>query len=143
MPHYVYKCDECGDYFEDWASIHSEPLKTHPKCDGGVRRVILSVNTIGVGKQGIQTRDADARQKRWDRDGKAYKALRDQGMQPVQIDGCADLTAKAKDRWYIETGGKVSVPEERRTEINEMLAEGKTSSWNPVEEVKKKRKVSK
>ena len=142
MPRYLYRCDRCNDIFEDWASIHSEALKVHPKCDGGVRRVILSVNTVGVGKHGAHTREADARQKRWDRDGKAYKSLRDQGLQPVQIDGCADLTAKAKDRWYIETGGKVSVPEERRTEINEMLASGKTSDWSPIKEVHDK-KVSK
>jgi hypothetical protein len=65
----------------------------------------------------------------------AYHRLRAEGHQPVGIDGSADLETRAANDWEIRTGGKVSVPDDRRDEINEMLADGGTSDWSPVEQV--------
>lgn len=46
----------------------------------------------------------NARESRWDRDMKAYKAMRDQGLQPRQIDGADRLAGDAKDRVEVEMG---------------------------------------
>lgn len=49
-------------------------------------------------------KEVAAREKRWDRDMPAYKRLRDQGLQPKQIDGSADLERDASTRFEIESG---------------------------------------
>jgi hypothetical protein len=43
-------------------------------------------------------------ERQWDRDMPAYAALRSQGLQPHDIDGCAELQARATIPWEIETG---------------------------------------
>lgn len=45
-----------------------------------------------------------AREARWNRDMPAYKRLRDQGLQPPRIDGCADLERDSSTRFEIESG---------------------------------------
>lgn len=45
-----------------------------------------------------------AREKRWDRDMPAYKRLVDDGVQPPQIDGSADLESRSTVRDQVETG---------------------------------------
>lgn len=40
MPTYEYKCNECGNNFEEFQSITDEPIKTCPQCNGSVRRLI-------------------------------------------------------------------------------------------------------
>jgi hypothetical protein len=45
----------------------------------------------------IKTRD-----KQWNADMPAYKRLRDQGLQPKQIDGASILEKHATERWQIE-----------------------------------------
>lgn len=134
MPTYAYECDACDDYFHIWESIHADAQTVCGKCGGHIVRVIERVATYGVGPRGAQTRDSDAMDARLDRDRPAYKALRAEGHQPQAVLGAHDLTQRATDPWYIKTGGKVSVPEARTTEINEMLAEGAMSTWSPVEE---------
>lgn len=44
----------------------------------------------------------DATERRWDKDMGAYRALRRQGYQPEQIDGCDRLSATAKTVDQIE-----------------------------------------
>jgi len=105
------------------------------KCGGHIVRVIERVATYGVGDRGAQTRDSDAMDRRLDIDRPAYKALRAEGHQPQAVLGAHDLTQRASDPWYIKTGGKVSVPESRTAEVNEMLANGATSDWSPVDTV--------
>lgn len=43
-------------------------------------------------------------EKRWNKDMPAYKRLRQNGLQPKQIDGSAELEKKAKHEWQVETG---------------------------------------
>lgn len=40
MPTYEYKCTECGNNFEEFQKITDEPIKTCPKCNGSVKRLI-------------------------------------------------------------------------------------------------------
>jgi putative FmdB family regulatory protein len=40
MPTYDYKCNSCGNRFEVFQSMSSEPVKECPECGGEVRRLI-------------------------------------------------------------------------------------------------------
>jgi len=40
MPTYEYKCEHCGDRFDHFQSMTSEPLQTCKKCGGKLRRLI-------------------------------------------------------------------------------------------------------
>ena len=140
MPTYRYACDLCGGGFEVWQSIHDGALVEHPGCGGRVVRVISAVRTYGVGKRGAATRTADTRERQLDLDRPAYKALRAEGHQPPQMTGSHQLTQHAKDPWFIKSGGQVSVPEDRTEEINEMLAAGSMTDWDPIEQVHRNRK---
>ena len=40
MPTYDYKCLDCGHTFEHFQRITEEPLKTCPKCNGNLKRLI-------------------------------------------------------------------------------------------------------
>lgn len=46
----------------------------------------------------------EAREKRWEKDMPAYKALRAQGLQPPRIDGSAELMKNAETRFEVESG---------------------------------------
>lgn len=134
MPTYANFCPACSTTDYAWQSIHDPTRPACGACGGPTTRAIEQVRTYGVGDRGAQTRDSDAMDARLDRDRPAYKALRAEGHQPQAVLGAAELTARATDPWYIKTGGKVSVPESRTQEINEMLADGAMSSWSPIEE---------
>lgn len=40
MPTYEYKCNECGNNFEEFQKITADPLETCPACGGSVKRLI-------------------------------------------------------------------------------------------------------
>ena len=40
MPTYEYECEKCGYTFEKSQSMHDDPFKICPKCNGNVRRLI-------------------------------------------------------------------------------------------------------
>jgi len=40
MPTYEYECKSCGHSFDAFQNIMDEPLKTCPKCDKAIRRLI-------------------------------------------------------------------------------------------------------
>lgn len=40
MPLYEYRCDRCDETFEVMQKFSEEPLATHDKCGGPVRRLI-------------------------------------------------------------------------------------------------------
>ena len=84
-------------------------------------------------------RSVDARERQIDKDRPAYKRLRDEGHQPRSMMGSHELEAKATDDWYIKTGGLVSVPDNKKAEVQEALATGAAERWSPVEQVHAKR----
>lgn len=47
----------------------------------------------------LQQMDSD---KRFAKDGPAYKRLRKEGLQPERIDGCAEIEAKAETKAQVE-----------------------------------------
>lgn len=42
MPLYEYECDNCGHRFEVIQKFSDEPVKTCPKCQGAVRKLLSS-----------------------------------------------------------------------------------------------------
>jgi len=65
-----------------------------------VAGVRIGANTTT--SRGASVGEANAREKRWSKDMPAYKRLRQQGLQPRQIDGSAILEKHATERWQIE-----------------------------------------
>lgn len=51
---------------------------------------------------GSEPTKASLTEKQWQRDMDAYAAMRAQRLQPMQIDGCAELQARATDKWEVE-----------------------------------------
>lgn len=144
MPTYAFVCEKCGEGFEQWLSIHHEAAdrpQTHQGCTGRLALAITRVATYGVGQHGEQTIQSDRRERQLDLDRPAYKRFRDAGHQPRHLHGSHELEAKATDDWFVRTGGLVSVPDDRKEEVNEMLAEGATTSWSPIEQVHEQRGI--
>lgn len=56
--------------------------------------------SIGVMKKSVPS----AIEERWQKDMPAYANLRKNGLQPRQIDGCAELEAQASDKIEVEMG---------------------------------------
>lgn len=40
MPTYEYRCQKCKKLFDRFQLITSEPIRTHPKCGGRVKRLM-------------------------------------------------------------------------------------------------------
>jgi putative FmdB family regulatory protein len=40
MPIYEYRCEKCGNEFEEWQKFSDPVVDTCPDCGGGVRRLI-------------------------------------------------------------------------------------------------------
>jgi hypothetical protein len=80
----------------------------HSNCD--IEQCFsCKIQNISFGSGTAPTRRAgaevvEAREKRWNKDMPAYKALRAQGLQPPRIDGSAELMAKAETRFEVESG---------------------------------------
>lgn len=52
--------------------------------------------------RGAVVAETNQREKRWNKDMPAYKRLRQQGLQPRNIDGSSLLENHATERWQIE-----------------------------------------
>jgi hypothetical protein len=84
---------------------HSE---VHPGLDvencfgckvAGVR---MGMNTTTT--RGQRVAEVNSTERGWQKDMPAYKRLRQNGLQPQSIDGCAEIEKKAKHEWQVETG---------------------------------------
>ena len=98
---------------------------------------VCKVSTISFGSSGMPTRSpvaaaTEAREKRWNKDMPAYKALRAQGLQPPRIDGSAELASKAETRFEVESG-KVMPGQAKKIEatVNAIESITGTSVYNP------------
>ena len=81
---------------------------------------LRSVNLAPSAQGSPEATTVSLRDKRWDRDMPAYKRLRQQGLQPKGIDGCADLETRAHDQFEIETGSILNA--EQRKQAAEGIA---------------------
>lgn len=128
MPNYVYRCHVDGDF------PASFPLGAAPAviecsawdCRRRAKRVITMPYVAAAARPndpaGDHTREADAMEKRWDRDMPAYKRLVEHdGIQPKAIDGCADLEERATERHQIEYGKLAPTTDAKVAEAKEAL----------------------
>jgi hypothetical protein len=80
--------------------------ETHPNLDvEGCFGCRVSGIRFGVNEsttRGLQVAKVNDREKGWNKDMPAYKRLRQQGLQPRQIDGAAALESRATEKWQIE-----------------------------------------
>jgi hypothetical protein len=80
--------------------------ETHPGLDVegcfGCRVAGVSFGANESTTRGAQVKAINQREKGWNRDMPAYKRLREQGLQPRQIDGAAVLESSATEKWQIE-----------------------------------------
>lgn len=82
--------------------------ETHPNLDvDGCFG--CKISHVAISSDATPTRRADnARindtEKRWHKDMDAYKRLRNDGLQPKQIDGSARIEARATEKYQVETG---------------------------------------
>ena len=49
MPTYVYKCENCGYHFEKLQKFSDKPVKSCPRCEGHVKRVIHPTGIVFKG----------------------------------------------------------------------------------------------
>jgi hypothetical protein len=100
----------------------------HPEYkEGCMGCKVLSLN-VGAGAletKGVEVRATDAREKKLSKDLDAYQRLRDNGLQPRNIDGSSDLESKVNSQWDIDLGRIIPKSEESRVrEGFAMVAEG-------------------
>jgi hypothetical protein len=76
--------------------------ETHPRyVEGCWGCKVTSVQVAATSTPARAQRESD---RRFAKDGPAYKRLRAEGLQPPRIDGCAQLEAGAEHRAQIEHG---------------------------------------
>lgn len=149
MPIYIFRCEVDGDW-EEWRSIKDDSRPPCPDC--GVRPDIVMVPPL-ISIDALPNKSPDARQqvardRQWDLDMPAYKALRKDGLQPRTIDGSAMIQANADDRMEVEMGRKIpankrSVAQDAAAEIKENERKGVASEiGQTLREMKKSRKTS-
>ena len=68
----------------------------------GCRVAGVSFGSNSTTTRGSQVSQIKTRDKQWNADMPAYKRLRNQGLQPKQIDGASILEKHATERWQIE-----------------------------------------
>lgn len=93
---------------------------THPTPQDGCNlcrwlSVAVAPSATPTRNGGAVAAQTNAREDRWQKDMPAYKAMRRQGLQPRQIDGCDELSAKATDRLEVELGHVLPTKEQRES----------------------------
>ena len=63
-------------------------------------------------------------QKQLDKDRAAYKRLREDGLQPPHIDGCAKLETQARSKTEVEMGEVMAGEGKRFAEVTEAIQTG-------------------
>ena len=89
--------------------------ETHPEfVEGcfGCKLLSVSVAPSAAGSPQAQVKSEVERQ--WDADMPAYARLRKQGLQPDQIDGCAQLEKRATTQAEVERGHLYRTPKEAK-----------------------------
>lgn len=102
------------------------------KCREGrgcIRAISIAPSATPSRGGGAEAARINATDARWDKDMPAYKRLRWNGLQPKQIDHCAELESRATDSFEIEMG--TIVPKHRRSQVKEGLAIAKELEVTP------------
>src|SRR3990170_5704577 len=92
MPIYEYQCTACPCRFERKQSIHDEPVKTCPQCEGVTKRVLSPVGIIFKGS-GFYVTD-NRKSSSFESKGSATDNGKDNGSDKDKVNDTAKDTAK-------------------------------------------------
>lgn len=84
----------------------------------------LRSKNIHVGSVADSVLSSSRLERRWQRDMPAYKRLREDGLQPPRIDGCADLEVNASTRFEVESGRAYPGKEKQLSEAVDFFEQG-------------------
>lgn len=107
-----------GNYLAGWKHTHETFVEGCFACK--LRTVAIAPSTMP--SRNPRAAQVKATEQRWEDDMPAYRRLRANGIQPRGIDGCAELEAKAADRFEVETGHVFKTREERQ-KVREGMAQ--------------------
>lgn len=101
MPTYTYRC-----IADDSDTERDYPIGTNPRvirCDcGRPARLVLGTGVYIAAAARPSTKGEvvriDRRDQSFDKDATAYRRMRDRGLQPDRVDGCAKLEDKVGDQ---------------------------------------------
>jgi hypothetical protein len=132
MPVYKWRCPDDGDWTQ-WLSIHDDKGRACcPTCARPGVKVFTppNISVYATPSKGADVRDKDRTEAGWQRDMPAYKAMRRQGYQPRNIDGCHKLEGTAKIPLELEMGHAFATNEERSV-AQDTLMELRDNERNP------------
>jgi len=82
--------------------------ETHPTLDVegcfGCKIASTSFGSNSTTTRGAAVANTNKTERGWQKDMPAYKRLRKNGLQPRQIDGCAEIERRATTAEQVETG---------------------------------------
>lgn len=102
--------------------------RTHPRYVPGCWACKVASVRIGPGDTNDEIWMRRRSDRRLVRDMEAYRRLRKDGLQPVRIDGCYQVEAKARTRWDVE-----GLEMYRDKPLHEALSERTGEEWRPAE----------
>ena len=130
-----------GPDFPDIRPQHDWDLRIEPPSDCGCtmdgKRTCFKHKLRSIQYGGRPKSPQTLMEAKWSRDMPAYKRLRNDGMQPPKIDGCAEIEALAKDQREIEIGHMID--KKALPKIAEMEAVTREIDWNPVDSIAAKK----
>ena len=89
MPTYEYECEKCGYQFDMFQNMTDEPVKTCPKCDGAVVRLIGAGSGIIFKGSGFYQTDYKNKKTARDKDAPAC---------PKPSDACKNCPASQEGK---------------------------------------------
>ena len=92
---------------------------------------MFSVTTRPTSSGAPRAIQIDKTNERWDKDGAAYKRLRQNGLQPVRIDGAAAMESQATTRFEVESGQIMLGQEKKIAEATDILSSAGADIYTP------------
>lgn len=114
MATYVFRCNTCGDETQDDLPIGTATRTKRCVCGRPARLVLgegLYVAAAARPTSADNVVRLNARERRLDKDGPAYRRMRHRGLQPAHIDGCARLENEVGDQTDIDHARAIRVAE--------------------------------
>lgn len=114
MSLYVYRCAKCGETDERFP-IGTAPRTFTCECGKTMRLVLgrgmyIAADALPNKRHGV--REIEQREARWSKDMPVYKDARHSGLQPRQIDGCAEELAHVEDQ--VDIDHRLTTPERKQ-----------------------------
>ncbi len=110
MPTYEYKCDACGNEFEEFQSITSKPTKKCPKCGKSKVRRLISAGAgmifKGSGFYITDYREAGYAEKAKADNGGGEKSDKSESKSDAKSDGKPETKSEPKTETKAESKGE-------------------------------------